>query len=50
MYAGCPVLWKSKLQTMFALMTGEAEYIILPMVLRQSVPVLHLANEIKQTC
>eukprot|EP00957_Ditylum_brightwellii_P056241 4263216-Ditylum_brightwellii.AAC.1 len=29
MYAGCPVLWQSRLQTKVALSTAEAEYIVL---------------------
>ena len=47
MYAGCLVLWKSQLQTMVALLTAEAEYITLLTALRQSIPVLHLVNEIR---
>ena len=48
MYAGCPVLWKSQLQTMVALSTAEAEYIALSTALRQCIPVLRLANEIRK--
>ena len=37
-FAGCPVLWASKLQLQCALSTTEAEYISLSQVLRHTIP------------
>ena len=41
-HAGCPILWKSKLQTDIAFSTAEAEYIPLSMALRETIHMLHL--------
>ena len=38
-YAGCPVIWSSKLQTEIALSTAEAEYIAMSQVLWEALPV-----------
>ena len=46
MYAGCPVLWKSQLQTIIALSTAEAEYLVLSFALRTSIPLIRLLKEI----
>jgi hypothetical protein len=36
-YAGCPIIWASKLQTQTALSTTEAEYIAMPMSLQDVI-------------
>lgn len=46
-YAGCPIIWASKLQTQVALSTTEAEYISLSMSLRDVIPIMSLISEIK---
>jgi hypothetical protein len=45
-YAGCPVLWQSKLQTEIALSTAEAEYIAMSRALRETIPLMNLMREI----
>ena len=45
-YAGCPIIWSSKLQTEIALSTTEAEYIAMSKALREALPVQRLAKEI----
>ena len=45
-YAGCPLIWCSKLQTEIALSTTEAEYIALSQALRQVIPLLYFMDEI----
>jgi hypothetical protein len=47
MYAGCPILWASKLQTLYALSSTEAEYYSLSTALRQTIPIMELAKEMK---
>ena len=47
-YAGCPIIWASKLQTQVALSTTEAEYIALSQALRETIPVMQLLEESKQ--
>ena len=46
-FAGCPIVWASKLQTEFALSSTEAEYIALSTALRQVIPLMELFKEIK---
>ena len=46
-YAGCPLIWASKLQTTVALSTTEAEYIALSTALRDVIYVMQLINELK---
>merc|ERR1712155_85062 len=41
-YAGCPIIWVSRLQTQISLSTTEAEYIALSMSLRDVIPALEL--------
>eukprot|EP00957_Ditylum_brightwellii_P176467 13438623-Ditylum_brightwellii.AAC.1 len=48
MYAGCPVLWQSKLQTKIALSTAEAEYIALSSAMREVVPFMNLLEELSK--
>ncbi len=45
-YAGCPVLWTSKLQTEIALSTAEAEYIALSTAMREVIPFIYLLKEL----
>ena len=45
MFAGCPIIWMSKLQTEIALSTTEAEYIALSESLRHVIPVMNLCEE-----
>ena len=46
-YAGCPLLWKSQLQTEIALSTTESEYTGLSYALRDAIPVMELLKEMK---
>jgi hypothetical protein len=47
-YAGCPLLWKSQLQTEVALLSTESEYTGFSYVLRDAIPVMELLKEMKQ--
>ena len=47
LYAGCPIVWQSKLQTQCALSTTEAEYISLSQSLRTVIPIINLIEEMK---
>lgn len=47
MYAGCPIVWASKMQTLIALSTTEAEYIALSTALREVIGVMNLLNELR---
>ena len=44
-YADCPITWSSKLQTLTALSTTEAEYVALSMALREQIPLMELLKE-----
>jgi hypothetical protein len=46
LYAGCPIIWVSKLQTEVALRTTEAEYIALSQAMRDLIPLLGLLEEL----
>jgi hypothetical protein len=46
-YAGCPVVWHSKLQTEIALSSTEAEYVCLSESLRDTIPMMQLIKEIQ---
>jgi len=48
MYAGCPILWGSRLQSLIALSSTEAEYYALSTATREVIPVMELAKEMKQ--
>ena len=48
LYAGCPIIWCSKLQTEIALSTTESEYIALSQSLRDVIPLIGLLNELKK--
>jgi hypothetical protein len=45
-FAGCPLIWSSKLQTTIALSTTEAEYIALSSALRDVIYVMQLLEEL----
>ena len=45
-FAGCPLLWASKLQTEIALSTTEAEYIALSQSMRDLLPTRELIHEV----
>jgi hypothetical protein len=46
-YCGCPITWRSKLQTEVALSTTEAEYVALSQSLREVIPIMNLLQEAK---
>ena len=48
LYAGCPIIWCSKLQTEIALSTTESEYIALSQSLRDVIPLLGLLSELEK--
>ena len=47
-YAGCPVVWKSQLQTEIALSTTESEYMGLSYSLREAIPIMRILREFKK--
>jgi hypothetical protein len=47
-YAGCPLLWKSQLQTEIALSSTESEYTGLSYALRDTIPIMQLLKEMKE--
>lgn len=47
-YAGCPILWKSQLQTEVALSSTESVYTGLSYALREAIPLMQLFKEMKQ--
>ena len=46
-YLGCPICWKSQLQTEIALSTCESEYIALSQALRKTIPLIEIVREMK---
>ena len=44
-YLGCPIMWKSQLQTEIALSSTESEYICLSQALRKAIPIIELMRE-----
>ena len=46
-FLGCPVTWSSKLQTIVALSSTEAEYVSLSQSMREVLPMIGLINEIR---
>jgi hypothetical protein len=48
MYAGCPIVWKSQLQTEIALSSTESEYTGLSYALREAIPIMELLKEIQK--
>jgi hypothetical protein len=47
MYAACPIVWGSKMQSLIALSTTEAEYIALSSSLREVIAIVNLLKELK---
>jgi hypothetical protein len=47
MYKGCPLIWKSQLQTEIALSSTESEYNGLSYALREVIPIMELLKEMK---
>ena len=47
-YAGCPIVWASKIQSLIALSTCESEYIALSTALRDVLSLMNLLKELKQ--
>ena len=47
MYAGCPIVWASKVQSLIALSTTEAEYIALSTALREVISMMNLLEELQ---
>lgn len=47
MYAGCPIVWASKMQSLVALSTTEAEYIALSTALHEVIAIMNLMQELK---
>ena len=47
-YAGCPLFWKSQMQTEIALSSTEAEFIVLATATRASIPVQRTLMEMKE--
>jgi hypothetical protein len=45
-YAGCPIMWHSKLQTEIALSTTASEYVALSTALREVIPLMHMLLEL----
>ena len=46
-YAGCPITWASKLQSLTALSSTEAEYIALSTSLRDQIPLMEMLKEVQ---
>ena len=46
-YAGCPIIFASRLETITALSTTEAEYVALSMCLRDVIPAMELVAEVR---
>ena len=47
-YAGCPIIWASRLQTQVVLLTTEAEYIARSQSLRDVLTIMFLIQEMKE--
>ena len=47
LYANCPIIWSSKLQTEIALSTTESEYIALSQSMRDVIPLMGLLKELQ---
>ena len=48
MFAGCPIVWVSKMQPLISLSTTEAEYIALSSALREVIALMNLMDELKK--
>jgi hypothetical protein len=47
-YEGCPILWKSQMQTEICMSSTESEYVGLSYALREVIPIMELMKEMKQ--
>jgi hypothetical protein len=47
-YQGCPLLWKSQVQTEIALSSTESEYTGLSYALREVIPIMEILKEMKR--
>ena len=47
-YAGCPLIWASKLQSTIALSTTESEYMALSTAMREVIYMMNLVEELKE--
>ena len=47
MYAGCPIVWKSQLQTEIALSSTESEYMGLSYTLWEAIHMMEILKEMK---
>jgi hypothetical protein len=47
-YAGCPIIWKSKMQTQVALSTTESEYLSLSTALREVIYLQQMIQEMRK--
>jgi hypothetical protein len=47
-YAGCPIIWASRMQTEIALSTTEAEFYALSYALREVIPLIELLKELDE--
>lgn len=45
-YKGCPMTWKSKIQTEISLSTTEVQYISLSQAMRDVIPFMHMSEEL----
>ena len=48
LYYGCPLIWKSQLQTEIALSSAKSEYTGLSYALREAIPLMTLLEELKE--
>ena len=48
LYYGCPLIWKSQLQTEIALSSTESEYTRLSYALHEAIPLMSLLDELKE--
>ena len=48
LYYGCPLIWKSQLQTEIAFSSTECEYTGLSYALREAIPLMTLLEELKE--
>ena len=48
LYAGFPIVWDSKLQTIIDLSSTEAEYVLLSQSLQDLIPIMVLVKEMKK--
>ena len=47
MFAGCPILWTSRVQSEVALSTAESEYIAISHATREVLPLVELMAELR---